>query len=88
MSPKANVIVYSKPGCHLCEEAKAAIMSSGCTDWFVLQEVNIETDPELNSRYQFDIPVITIEGVVRFIHRVDTKEFCEEVRRIFTAHKW
>jgi glutaredoxin len=30
MNDKVEVIIYSRPGCHLCEEAKAAINSSGC----------------------------------------------------------
>ena len=60
---KAHVIVYSRPGCHLCDEAKEAIQQSGCGDQFVLEEINIETSRELLLKYQFDIPVITINDV-------------------------
>ena len=72
---KAHVIVYSRPGCHLCNEAKAAIQTSGCSDRFTLEEINIESDPELLRKYQHDIPVVTIDGVEAFRHRVDSKEF-------------
>jgi glutaredoxin len=72
---KPHVIIYSRPGCHLCEEAKAAIMSAGCTDQFTMEEVNIESDEELLRKYKYDIPVIAIDGVESFIHRVDMKEF-------------
>jgi len=72
---KAHVIIYSRPGCHLCDEAKAAIMSAGCSDRFTLEEVNIESDDELLRKYKHDIPVIAIDGVETFIHRVDSKEF-------------
>ena len=75
---KAHVIVYSRPGCHLCDEAKEAIERSGCADRFVLQEINIETSRELLLKYQFDIPVVTINGVEAFRHRVDPDHF-EEV---------
>lgn len=75
MSSKAHVIVYSKPGCHLCEEAKAAIMGAGCDGQFTLKEINIETDPELVAKFQYDIPVISINGVETFIHRVHPAEF-------------
>ena len=72
---KPNVIIYSRPGCHLCDEAKTAILSAGCSDQFTLEEINIESDPELLRKYQYDIPVVTIDGVEAFRHRVKTEEF-------------
>ncbi|HSE19042.1 MAG TPA: glutaredoxin family protein [Pyrinomonadaceae bacterium] len=79
---KPHVIVYSRPGCHLCDEAKAAIMSAGCSDLFTFEEVNIESDEELLRKYQYDIPVIAINGVESFIHRVDASEFRTRIKRI------
>ena len=72
---KPHVIVYSRPGCHLCDEAKATILSAGCSDQFTFAEVNIESDEELLRKYKYDIPVISIDGVETFIHRVDPSEF-------------
>jgi glutaredoxin len=72
---KPHVIVYSRPGCHLCDDAKEAIRSAGCADVFTLEEVNIESNRELLLKYQFDIPVVTINGVEQFRHRVDTEKF-------------
>ena len=77
---KPHVIIYSRPGCHLCDEAKAAILSAGCTDQFTLEEVNIESDGELLRKYQYDIPVIGVDGVETFIHRVDPKDFIRVIR--------
>lgn len=77
---KPHVVVYSRPGCHLCEEAKAVIMSAGCSDQFTLEEVNIESDKELLRKYKYDIPVIAINGVESFIHRVDAVEFIRVIR--------
>jgi len=79
---KPHVIIYTRPGCHLCDEAKAAITSAGCDDQFVLDEINIESDAELLSKYRYDIPVITIDGIESFIHRVDAKEFRTRITRI------
>ena len=79
---KPHVIIYSRPGCHLCEEAKAAIQHAGCDDQFTLEEINIESDNELLRKYKYDIPVITIDGVESFIHRVDAKEFRTRITRI------
>ena len=76
---KAHVIVYSRPGCHLCDEAKAAIQNAGCDDRFVLEEINIETSRELLLKYQFDIPVVTINGVEAFRHHVDPGRFREAI---------
>ena len=73
---KAHVIVYSRPGCHLCDEAKEAIASAGCED-FVLDETNIETSRDLMLKYQFDIPVVLINGVEAFRHRLDADRFRE-----------
>ena len=77
---KPHVIIYSRPGCHLCDEAKAAITSAGCSDRFTLEEINIESDKELLTKYQYDIPVIAIDGAETFIHRVDPKEFIRVIR--------
>ncbi|HEU5459817.1 MAG TPA: glutaredoxin family protein [Pyrinomonadaceae bacterium] len=75
VSSRRHVIIYSRPGCHLCDEAKAAIQTAGHSDLFTLEEINIESDTELLRKYKYDIPVVTIDGVERFIHRVDPKEF-------------
>ena len=79
---KLHVIIYSRPGCHLCDEAKASITSAGCSDRFTLEEINIESDEELLRKYRYDIPVITINGVESFIHRVDPEEFRTRITRI------
>ena len=84
MSSKAQVIVYSKPGCHLCDEAKKAILAAGCEDQITLTEINIESDPELMSKYRYDIPVIAINGVEAFMHRIDPTEFRERILKLVT----
>ena len=75
-----RVIIYSRPGCHLCDEAKAAIQNAGCSERFTLEEINIESDAELLRKYKYDIPVILIDGVEAFRHRVDVKEFIRVIR--------
>ena len=63
-----HVIIYSRPGCHLCEEAKAAIQNAGCSERFTLEEINIESDDALLRKYKYDIPVVMIDGVEAFLH--------------------
>ena len=74
-SDKPRVIIYSRPGCHLCDEAKQVMLSANCDGEYSLTEVNIESDSELRRRYQYDIPVITINGVEAFRHRLTAAEF-------------
>jgi glutaredoxin len=72
---KARVIIYSRPGCHLCEEAKQAMEAAECSDEYTLAEINIESDPDLLRRYQNDIPVISIDGVEAFKHKLTSTAF-------------
>ena len=78
---KAIVTLYTRPGCHLCEEAKAAMRASGCKDEFLLEEINIDLDTTLHDKYKFDIPVVYINGVKAFKHSVDPREFRRKLKR-------
>jgi len=83
---KPVVTVYSRPGCHLCEEAKREIESAGCDGEFTLEEINIDSDPALLERYQYDIPIVLIDGVRVFKHRVDPRDFKRKLRRLSKAN--
>lgn len=59
------VVVYSRPGCHLCEEAFAEIVAiHGEGLEFDLHEVDIEGDELLMRRMLEKIPVVEVDGVV------------------------
>lgn len=70
-----DVTLYSRPGCHLCEEAKAAIVPLLREFGAVLHEVNIDDDAALKERYGWDIPVIFIGCHKAAKHRVDAAQF-------------
>jgi glutaredoxin len=76
---KPHVIVYSRPGCHLCDVAKEAIKSADIDDRFTLEEINIESDAELLRKYKYDIPVVTLDGAEIFRHHVNKDNFRELV---------
>lgn len=60
----ADVVVYSRPGCHLCEEALAQIVSLHEEGYrFGLHEVDIESNDLLLRRYLERIPVVEIDGL-------------------------
>ena len=79
---QATVTIFSRPGCHLCEIAKQAMLNAGCEGEFVLEEVNIDDDLSLRDRYGNDVPVIFINGVKVFKHRIDPREFKRKLRRL------
>ncbi len=60
-----DVVVYSRPGCHLCEEAIAAIVALHGEGYrFALHEVDIESDELLLRRHLERIPVVEVDGAV------------------------
>ena len=57
------VTLYSRPGCHLCDEAREAIAAlQGELPPFELREVNIDEDDALHARYLERIPVVEVDG--------------------------
>ena len=56
------VTLYGRPGCHLCDEARAVLQRIGATQPFRLEEIDIESDDALFKRYLERIPVIALEG--------------------------
>lgn len=70
--PAVAVTLLTKPGCHLCDDARAIVTPLvGELDGVVLEERSILDDPELNARYWDEIPVVLIDGAVHTIWRVD-----------------
>lgn len=87
MESKVRVTLYTRPGCHLCDEMKDVISSSGCGGLYALEELDIERDPELFARYQFEIPVLFINGVEAFRHRVSADEFTAYVTALMNQRR-
>jgi glutaredoxin len=70
-----EITLYTRTGCHLCEEAKALIEPILREFGVALREVDIDEDAALQQRYGTDIPVIFIGGRKVAKHRVDTAKF-------------
>ena len=61
----ADVVVYSRPGCHLCEEAIEALVELHREGYrFALHEVDIESDELLLRRHLEKIPVVEVDGLL------------------------
>jgi len=67
-APLPDLILYTRPGCHLCDEAREAIEAvladRGTRDLPVpaVVEIDIESDPELHRRFLERIPVVELAG--------------------------
>ena len=75
MPAAPHVIFYTKPGCHLCDEARQEMARAACRDLFTYEEVDINSDPELLRRYGWDIPVVLIDDTHAFKHRLTAGDF-------------
>lgn len=62
-----DVVLYTRRGCHLCDDAKQLLVAQGLHP----KEVDIDGDAELVERYGLLIPVVAIDGRERFRGRVD-----------------
>ncbi len=63
--------LYGKPGCHLCDEARAAVESATAGREVALEQVDITRDPALYRRYGERIPVLELDGETLFELFVD-----------------
>jgi glutaredoxin len=63
MPSPPRVVLYARPDCHLCDEARAGLerLRAGGLE-FELDEVNIESDDELHARFLERIPVVELDG--------------------------
>jgi glutaredoxin len=66
-----RVLLYSKPGCHLCEDARAVIEQVCAEVGTGFDEVDITEDPELVRLYGEQIPVTFVDGAQHDFWRVD-----------------
>lgn len=79
MRAAPTVVLYGRPGCHLCDEARAVLRRVGAVHPFALTERNIEESDELLRAYLERIPVICIDGVESFELFVDERRFAAAV---------
>ncbi len=73
------VTLYGKPGCCLCDEARAVVARVRAAHPFVLEEVDITFDPVLERRYRERIPVVLVDGEEAFEHHVDASELARRI---------
>ena len=78
--------LYSRPGCHLCEEMKAVVQRAarGADARVTIEEIDISNDPELEARYGLEIPVLLVDGRKAAKYRVTEQELA---RMLASRHR-
>ena len=77
-----DVTLYTRKDCQLCDDAKASIRAATSLHRLpiTLHEVDIDADADLRARYTDDVPVVHVDGVEAFRHRVTPEEFTAYLR--------
>ena len=68
-----TITLYSKPGCHLCEDVRALLDELAPERGFGIEEINIASDPALFAQYRYEIPVVSIDGTEIGRGRIDER---------------
>jgi len=78
-----EITIYSRPGCHLCEEMKATVQRAMrlTRERSRLDEIDISRDADLEARYGLEIPVLVVDGRKAAKYRVTE----DAVIRMLTA---
>jgi len=79
-APRA-ITLYTRAGCHLCDEAKAAITPLLSHFDATLREVDIDHDSVLRERYTNDVPVVFVGSHLFAKHRIDAARLRRELDR-------
>jgi hypothetical protein len=74
--------LYGKPGCHLCDDARAVVGEALAGRDVALREVDVTLDPVLERRYGQRIPVLAVDGEELFDYIVDPDALKERLDRV------
>jgi glutaredoxin len=77
-----NVVMYTRQGCHLCEQAWQQLEQAQHQYHFALQQVDVDADTELVREYGECVPVVVVNGRVRFRGVINPVL----LKRLFASH--
>ncbi len=66
-----TITLYSKAGCHLCDQVRDYLEDLAADYTVELQEIDIRRDLALFERYRYRIPVVAVDGVERLEGRIE-----------------
>jgi glutaredoxin len=71
---KAELLLYTRKDCCLCEEMKSTLRGVANRIPFALEEIDVDTSPVLQEKYGNDVPVLFINGRKAFKYRLTARE--------------
>jgi glutaredoxin len=74
------VTLYTRSGCHLCEQAEQMLAKARSLAEFELEIIDIDSDTRLRELYNEEVPVVAIDGKKVFQYAVDLDSFVRRVR--------
>jgi glutaredoxin len=80
-----KVVLYTRPECHLCDDAREVLLAVQAGIPFELVERDITLDDDLHRRYLERIPVVEIDGEEAFELFVDAAELRQRLGRVESA---
>jgi glutaredoxin len=75
-----QVVLYSRPGCHLCDVARDIVLAQQTRSGFDFSEIDVSGEDALELEYGIRVPVVLIDGLERFEIQVDPAQFALLVR--------
>ena len=69
--PHLRIVLYTRQGCHLCEDAWQLLEAARKRDGFTLDSVDVDGDPALAARFGENVPVVEVNGTVRMWGRIN-----------------
>ena len=79
--PQARVLYLTREGCHLCEDALPVVRAEADRAGTAVEVRDIDEDPQLQSDWDYDVPVIIVDGTVHAKYRVDAEQLRTALRR-------
>ena len=74
------VTLYTRQGCHLCDDAHEILVEARRRAPFDLVVADIDQDEELKKLYDWEVPVVAIDGKKAFKYRLTLEEFLKRLR--------
>ena len=83
--PSFRLTLFSKPGCHLCEDVRVTLDELQPEYGYAVDEVDITAHAELFAQYRHEIPVVLKDGRELARGRIDDRELVRLLRRITSS---
>ena len=83
MPESIQIEIYSRPGCHLCDNAKEVIERFAGQYRIRLKVTDVDSDNALREAYGWEIPVVMINGEEAFRHRVDSAALERKLKELW-----